>query len=351
MKSVVWGGVLLVMLFANMAGAAGSGVAERVSILEQQLEATWLSRVDISGAVEIEASYTDDYDGVQTSDIDLTNVEIGIDAGFSELVGGFVVFKWEEDGEEGVFVDEGGITLGNLETLHYQITAGKLYVPFGVFETNMISDPLTLELGEIREGAVSVEFSKAGFYGAAFAFNSDVSKTGKADDMIDSWGLSLGYQFAGDAFSADLKAGYVSNLNASGGFSDTFDSVDDYSAGATGSLVVGIADFTLVGEYLTALDDDYLTDSNNQSSAWNVEVSYSFTVNERAAAVALGYQGTREAAFLGLPEQRWLVSANYELTPELAIAVELSQDDDYATHKGGSGETAETVLAQLALAF
>ncbi len=351
MKSAVLSGVLLVVLFANMAGAADSGVAERVSALEQQLEATWLSRVEISGVIEVEASYTDDYDDVQTSDIDLANVELSIDAGLTESVGGFVVLKWEEDGEEGVFVDEGGITLGNLDVYHYQLSAGKLYVPFGVFETSMISDPLTLELGEVREGAVSIELSGGGFHGAVFAFNSDVSKTGAADDMIDSWGLSLAYQWAGDLLSADLSAGYISNLNASGGFSDTLNTVAEYSAGATGSLVVGIADFTLVGEYLTALDDDYLTDSNDQPAAWNVEVSYSFAVNDHAAVVALGYQGSRDAAFLGLPEERWLVAGNYELTSELSVSVELSHDDDYGESSGGSGKTAETVLAQLAFAF
>ncbi len=351
MKAVVLSGVLLVVLFANMAGAADSSIAERVSALEQQMEATWLSRVDISGVIEVEASYTDDYDGARTSDLDLTNVEIGIEAGLNDMVAGFAVLKWEEDGEEGVFVDEGGITLGNLEALHYQITAGKLYVPFGVFETNMISDPLTLELGEVREGAVTIDLSGAGFHGSIFAFNSDVTKTGKADDMVDSWGLSLGYQFAGDSFSADIIAGYISNLNASGGFSETLDTVEDYTAGATGSIIVGIADFSFVGEYLAALDDDYLADSNDQPATWNVEVSYRFMVNDHAASVALGYQGTREAAFLGLPEERWLVSANYEITTELSIAVELSQDDDYAINKGGSGETAESVLCQLALAF
>ena len=39
------------------------------------------------------------------------------------------------------------------------ITGGLLYLPFGVFETNMISDPLTLDLGEKRDPAVVVEGS------------------------------------------------------------------------------------------------------------------------------------------------------------------------------------------------
>jgi len=34
------------------------------------------------------------------------------------------------------------------------LTAGQLYVPFGAFETGLISDPLTLEIGETRESTV-----------------------------------------------------------------------------------------------------------------------------------------------------------------------------------------------------
>ena len=344
-------GVLLVMLCAGNVGAAESVMTEQVSALEEKLEQGWLSQVDISGAIEAEAGYRKDYDDIKTSDVDLTNVEVGIEAGLNDWVSGFALLKWEEDGGEGVFVDEGGISLGNLETMRYQVSVGKLYVPFGVYETSMVSDPLTLELGEVRVGAINAEFASAGFYGAVYVFNSDVSESGEDDDMIDSWGVSLGYQFASEVMNADLTAGYINNLNASGGFSDTLDKVDEYSAGGTVSAVVTVADITFIGEYLTALDDDYLATSEAKPEAWNLEIAYAFAVSDHQAGIALGYQGSQDAAFLGLPKERWLASASYELTPGLGVALEIARDEDYAGGDGGSGESADSIVCQLALEF
>lgn len=351
MRLGILASVLLVFVWVGAAGAADSVVADRIRALEDTLAESWLAHVDISGAIEVEAGYAKDYDDIKSSDIDLTNVEVGIDVGVNEWVSGFALLKWEADGGEGGYVDEGGIALGNLETLHYVLNVGKLYVPFGVFETAMISDPLTLELGEVREGAVSAEFAAAGFYGAAFVFNSDVNKSGEEDDMLDSWGISLGYQLEAGGVNVDLTAGYISNLTASGGFAETLDVVDEFTAGGAFSAVVAIADFTVVAEYVGALDDDYLDDNDADPAAWNVEVAYGFEVNEHEAGVAIGYQGSDDAAFLGLPEERWLASVNYELTADLGIALELTKDEDYSADEGGSGQSAESVLCQLVLEF
>jgi len=63
----------------------------------------------------------------------------------------------------------GTITLGNMEMFPVYLTAGKMYVPFGNFESNMIQDPVTLEIGETRESAGQVGFEHSGFYGSAYA--------------------------------------------------------------------------------------------------------------------------------------------------------------------------------------
>ena len=202
------------------------------------------------------------------SDIDLTTLELGIDVALTDFFSGFALMKWEEDGDEGVFLDEGGVTLGNVDKYGVAVTAGKLYVPFGVFETGMISDPLTLESGETREGAAIVDFVSGGFYGAAYIFNSAINND-VDDDMIDAFGVNAGYAFEVDEMSFDVTIGWVSNMTSSGGFTAYLDDgdislLDDYSAGATVSAVIGIADFTLFGEYLTALDSDYLAAENSE---------------------------------------------------------------------------------------
>jgi hypothetical protein len=57
-----------------------------------------------------------------------------------------------------------------------------MYVPFGNFESQIISDPLTLEIGEAGEDALQVGVEVEGFYDSIYTFNGDVTEGG--DDKI-----------------------------------------------------------------------------------------------------------------------------------------------------------------------
>lgn len=346
-------GVLL--LLASNAAAEDALLSNRVAALEDSLQHSFFNKVDLSGLIEVEAGYRSGFDDAKESDVDMTNVELGLEVELTGFASAFVLAKWEEDGGEGVFIDEGGIVLGNLEQSGFSVSVGKLYVPFGVFETAMVSDPLTLELGETREGAVTVDVAGGGFYGSVYAFNSAVGDS-KDDDMLDAYGLKAGYAFEGSVVTADLSVGYISNLTSSGGFSDYLadegiDLVDEYSAGVTASAVVSVADVTLIGEYLAAVDNDYLAGADDQPEAWNLELDYNFTLSGQPTVLAVAYQGTAEAAFLGLPELRVLAALSYEIAPGLGVALEVSHDEDYDQADGGSGETADAVICQLAVEF
>ena len=343
------------MLTPSFVFAADGGLAGRVAALEDALSQGIIQKVQLSGAIEAEVSYGSDYDDVKESDVDLTTLELGIDVALTDYFSGFALMKWEEDGGEGVFLDEGGVTLGNVDEYGVAVTAGKIYVPFGVFETGMISDPLTLELGETREGAVVVDFGAGGFYGAAYTFNSAIGDDAD-DDMIDAFGVTAGYVYEVDGVSVDLSAGWISNLTSSGGFSSYLDDtgvtlLDDYTAGATISAVVSIAEFTLIGEYLAALDSDYLVAEDSEPSTWNLEFGYGFEISGHGASVSATYQGSDEAAMLGLPETRIGAAFGFDITDSLGIAFEYIHDKDYDVSDGGTGESADAVTCQLALEF
>lgn len=345
----------LLLYFPSVAFAGDGALASRVTALEDALSQGFFQNVGISGAIEAEGSYRSDYADVKEGDVDLTTLELGIDVALNDFISGFALMKWEEDGGEGVFLDEGGITIGNVEESGFAVTAGKLYVPFGVYETGLISDPLTLELGETREGAVSVTFAADGFYSAAYAFNSAVNDDAE-DDMIDAFGVMAGYAFETDGMSVDLSVGWISNLTSSGGFSGYLEDaginiLDDYTAGATVCAVMNVADFTLVGEFLTALDNDYLAAENAEPAAWNLELGYGFDMSGHAASVAVSYQGSDEAAFLGLPETRLAAAFGFEIAEGLGIAFEVAHDEDYDSVDGGTGESADAVACQLVLEF
>jgi len=74
-------------------------------------------------------------------------------------------------------VDEGTITIGNADVTPIYLTAGRMYIPFGNFESNMISDPITLTMSETREEAfqLGVELEN-GLHGSAYLFNGKIAE-------------------------------------------------------------------------------------------------------------------------------------------------------------------------------
>ncbi len=128
---------------------AAAGADKTTSFLK-----TLTDRVELSALVEVEVNATDDDiadPGEDTSDITLATVEIGLDAQLSKWSSGHILLLYGEGEEDDhIIVDEGTITLGNLDEFPVYLTAGKMYVPFGSFESNMISDPLTSTLGGYR---------------------------------------------------------------------------------------------------------------------------------------------------------------------------------------------------------
>lgn len=317
-------------------------------------EANSLEQILIYGAIEVETGYSSDYANTKENDVDLTTVELGIEAGVNDWISGFFLLKWEND-DDGVSVDEGGIVLGNIESRGASLTVGKLYVPFGSYNTNLISDTLTLELGETREGAVVIDVAAGDFYGALYTFNSAVNKVNKEDDMIDAFGATVGYAMEADQFSFDVSAGWISNLTSSGGFSGYLEDndleVDDHTSGVAVSAFASVADFSLIAEYVAALDSKYDAGSNDKPSAWGLELGYNFELLKRDTSVAMAYQGTEEATFLGLPEDRISAGISSALHDNLTLALEASRAKDYSAAKGGTGKNAEALIATLTLEF
>ncbi|MFP4476532.1 MAG: LbtU family siderophore porin [Desulfatibacillaceae bacterium] len=364
-RSMVVAAVLLVLMLSAPAYAGEDGAT--VGSLAQALE--------ISGALEVEVGFADDFAGEDASDGTLSTVEFGVDVTACDWATGSVVFLWEEDDTEQVELDEGSITLGNLERFPLYLQAGKYVVPFGRYETLVISDPLTLELGETRESALGVGFEAHGAYGMVYGFNGDVDQIGD-NDQINGYGASVGFVVERDTMALDVGAGVLSNILESDTYGDWFLGehedpagnpaylgVDEFVAGYALHAVAGVGPVTLIGEYVSAAEDpefhlfDATTDALvrvyevDRPSAWSVEAGVTFPVMGRKATVALAWQGTDNSVMLELPETRLLGSIGVAINDYVAVAVEYSHDEDYAAGEGGTGENADAGTLQLALSF
>lgn len=346
-------------------GSAGvKGLADRVRRIEEKLEdqglGKWSERFTLSGVIEVEAGYEDldfrdpEEQDTDSSDISLATVEVGVDVDVAKHVKGHVLFKYEDDDDDDVFVDEGIIILDGEEVVPLYLNAGKMYVPFGNFASHFISDPLTLELGETRESAVKVGFANDMLDICLAAYNGDINETGESDDHIDNFVASAVLTLPeGMAPHIGLTMGvsWISNMADTNGIQDALEEegiseINDYVEGFSAFLSLTFMDkLFFEGEYVCATDhfeaDDLDPGAKFEPSAWNLELAYLLLHN---LEVALRYEGTDDTLNL-LPEKQYGAAATYGLFENTSLSIE------YLYGEFENDDERTLLTAQLAIEF
>lgn len=321
----------------------------------------WFKNIEIGGVAEVEASYNDPDSGSTSSDIVLATAELVVAAQVNEWVSTETTLLFEED-ETDLEVDVAVVTIADPNRPWF-ITAGLLYNPYGTYETNLISDPLTLEIGETRESSVLGGFEFNGFTGGVYMFNGDLEKDG--DDQIDNFGAFAGYGQENENSSFAINLGYINDIGDSDTLQDVIqDNIDaagvsysDHVAGVSIDSMFTYGPFSVIGEYLMAIDDFELEelafkDSGAEPEAYNIEVGYGFTISGIDMTAAIAYQGTDEAVALELPEERIIAGLSAEIFESTALSIEWAHDEDYSASDGNADELGgNTITSQLAVQF
>jgi hypothetical protein len=372
----VWNLFLLLALSLGLALPALSlaaepseelGLPERVKKLEEAMGkgdmSRWLDRISLSGLIEVEAGYEDyDYDDPavddeDSSDLVLATVELGIDVDFIKHVSGHVLLLWEEDDTEPLDVDEAFIRLDGEDVLPLYLQAGKMYVPFGNFETHFISDPNTLELGETRESAAVVGYANDLFDLSFGLFNGDIDEEGK-DDHIDSFVASAVFTLPEEAVPGlALTAGlsWISNIADSDMLTDTIEDaaedagvdavIDDKVDGMAAFLIATLNErWTLIAEYVGALDEfesDDIGVEGLEPKTWNFELGCAVTDD---LTVAAKYEGGDDLGDL-LPDEQYGIVGSYGLFKYTTLSLE------YLHGEFENDDERDLVTAQLAFEF
>ena len=241
----------------------------------------------------------------------------------------------------------------------WSFTAGRQFLPFGLFETNLISDPLTLELGELNEISAQFELSSGGIHGTIFGFDGDNEKVG--DRGRPGCGAAIGFSLEREESEFALDLAFISDIGDTGKLQEVIsgtlgsNNVADHVPGWTASARLRYENLSLLGEYLASLkrfgvDEVEFAGRGAKPSSWLVEAAYDFGLAGKDATVAAGYQGLAEALALELPTRRFLAGLSVAMTETLALAIEWSYDD-FARKDGGSGERANIFKIQVATEF
>lgn len=207
--------------------------------------------ISFGGVVEVEAFYSNPYAGGDESDVVLATGALGVTAAINGWIRAEVSTLYEEN-ETPLEIDTASVMLAKPHG-GWSMRAGQFYVPFGVYETAMVSDPLTLELGEARETAIAVGIDQGGLHAEVYAFNGDLEN----EDSIGTFGATAGYSGRIGVADFALTAGYLNSLGESDVLEETVNVANTGTDASevdawTASLVIGIGEMRLVGEYLTA---------------------------------------------------------------------------------------------------
>ena len=326
---------------------------------EQPKVEAWFGEWEVGGWIDVEGVSRRPAAGDNTSGVGVAEAVLGVEAAINDWVGGEVGLLYEtvniglDDGEDGksTAIDVATLMIGAPEG-SWSFAAGRQYAPFGVFATHLISDPLTLELGEANDLVLQFGLSSGGLHGSIFGFYGD-------DDQNGGYGAVTGYSLGHRESEFGLHLSYISDIGASGNLQGVLAESRDVNENVSGwiaSTELGYKDVSLIGEYLAARErfaahEVEFVGRGAQPSSWLLEAACNVSLAGKKATVVASYQGTSEALALELPARRLLAGVSVKLTAWFTPTIEWARDEDYASKDGGSGEQVSTITVQFAAKF
>lgn len=309
--------------------------------------------MEFGALIEVEAGYSHT-DSEDASDIALATVELGAGWQFSDWIRGDLVFLYEED-DTPFDVDQAILTFGNPEEFPLFLQFGKMYVPFGNFDSFFISDPIALELAETLETGALLGFQKGGFSASLTAFNGDLPTSG--EDHVDNLVAAVSYGIEGREAALNVGASWIRNIMESDGLTgvleDNFftapgDVTSDDTGGFNAWAMAAFGPATLIAEYVTALDEFDVngTEQGLKPSSINLELGCEMT--DRIEVAAKFEKADDVADWFA--ENRYGVVCGYLLAENemysTGLALEYMREDF-----GAGAEDADLVTMQIAVEF
>lgn len=363
------------------------------------------SHLLLSGNLEGQVFFKSKGKGSNSSDIDVTNFEFdGYILGPSSWTSGLFALNYENDPgslsgsissnhrtfNSRVFVSKAFITLGDLTKLPVYASIGQMYVPFGVYSSNMIASPMTKTIFRTKARAGLVGFDANTFYGSVYAFKGDSHAASSTN--INNGGANGGYRFKVGEFKGDIGGGVIGNIADSvgmqvtentpswGGFGSTSTICGPMGTSACGneSLTHAVTGYDIhasaswgkwdfLAEYLTAVNRFGIADMTFNSlgarpQALNTELAYTFIMfGDKPTSLAVGYGMTKQALALGMPMTRYSLVANTSWWRNTLQSIEFRHDRNYSTSSmatgsgvsasPGTGACDNTVTAQIDIYF
>ena len=317
--------------------------------------------IEFHATVEFDYRTEEGFDDTEDESSTTSNGDASLDLEFAyqpcDWFKGDLIISWDD--ETPLEIDEGFVTIGGAEGVPPFLTLGKLTLPFGLYETSMISDPLTQELGEIKTYAAVLGVEWQGLYASSFIYDGSTIDDDDDGRDLKVFGAGAGYLYEKDDLVFMAGGAWVENIADADSFSEFLDEDNlhliDRSPGIVVYSLLEYGPVTLIADYVAALehvdviDEDEVIDLG-RSEAWNTEISYNMEVMDIEASVALTY-GQSDSLGDMLPKKRLGAGITIFPRPYLKLAAEYLREYDYSIGQGGTGDEADFVTFQLGLEY
>ncbi|MGM0418363.1 MAG: LbtU family siderophore porin [Thermodesulfobacteriota bacterium] len=315
-------------------------LSEKISDLEKKIEHPFFTeKIEFSGEIEFEAGY--EKQDNETSDFSTATVDFGATAEINEYITGSFVFTFNDEDKD-IELDEALISAGAQNSPLYA-DFGYYVLPFGVYNTGFISDPLTLEIGEITENAITAGFFNDIFSFSASVFNGDVNKSGD-DDHISKYVVAGSVNLPENEIAAVSFGGsYISDISDSDGLEGQFQEtgVNDFTSGWSVYLNADIkGKIFFDAEYTGAADDIESGTDKIKPEAYNIEIGFAPLENIETAA---RYENGEDIEI----NERYGAVGSWTVLENTCVAVEYLR----SSFKDSTKDDADTFTAQLAVQF
>lgn len=274
----------------------------------------WFNSVEVFGVVELELVAESPAGEDSTTSAGVGKMELGAAAALNDEWS--VEILLEED--DGIKLADAFVTYepgGGLSA-----SAGQQGVPFGVYDTNLITDPLTKDLGD-TSGVSLLLGGEAG----QVTWNLFGLQPEEDGQVGENHGVAVGFGVGGEETEFGLDVSWIN------GVANAMD-VQGMAVSARGSLGPASA----LVEYVTALE---APDGEATPTAWHAEAAYSFDLMGTDATLAVAGGGTDDGAAAELAETLMLLGISVGIAEGVGLGLEWSQSEAYGADDADSAVT------------
>ncbi|CAM4448058.1 MAG: hypothetical protein LEGION0398_MBIBDBAK_00695 [Legionellaceae bacterium] len=377
-------------------------IAKMEAVLQQnqsggfQQSNDWFNRITLSGELNADgllsngSMITDS--GHYSNDLNINNANLYVDFVASNWTKGHVALAYQHrapafsrvgyNGADKFGIDEGYVTIGNFAKTPFFLMAGKQYINFGNYNRFPMVASLPQLLEETSGIAARVGFVDAsGFNASASIFRGNVNDYNPTEytgltqhTRTNNFAVNVGFANQTDNMGYRVGASYLRNMADVNYVSqtltlDTMGNTDKVGAvNAYASLNSGPFDASV--NYVTALQKFNVTDipyvENDQitgakPSAWSVEAGYSFMTLGHQSRIGAGYEGSKQASFIGrgftnnfvggMPKSRYEANYTVNISKYTDFGFQVNYDRDYKEANIGTARNTLTGIARLAVKF